>query len=218
MICIGKLWVRILVIYLKKQHYIFGHIWDLDIFFLCSGTCFTDLLVAFINCHRWAEFDEVWESDWLLTSSRPQTAAPWPVYLSWQTCWLALLKFICCLVLKEIKHLVTVVPDKCTFKYAVTLVWALIVIYRSLLFTLSQNKPFFTCVYDALSATPAPWGLSWSDRPSESVWFTQKAITDMLNRSGVDLHRVTRVDAYSPHGSQPAIQPVSKQASGVERI
>lgn len=30
--------------------------------------------------------------------------------------------------------------------------------------------------------------------------------------------RVTRVDAYGPHGPQPAIQPVGEPASGVERI
>lgn len=63
---------------------------------------------------HWAEFMEAWKSDWNSSAmaSLPQLTNLLTVHAS--------LKFIGSLVLKEMKHLVIVVHDKCTFKYAVT--------------------------------------------------------------------------------------------------
>lgn len=136
---------------------------------------------------------------------------------------------------KEKKHLVPVGFDKCDRTYTGSTSTGLVTSSRSkdqsptvflerwdfVLFSYRIDRLADTFKYSfALKTSREPFSNPSDCPPSLQIPcdLHPKAITDMLNRIGVDLCGVTRVNAYSPHSPQPAVQSVSKPASGVERI
>lgn len=134
---------------------------------------------------------EAWKSDWLSKADDLKKNPAASNLLTVRTSFM----FLGCFVLKEINHLVTAHNDKCFF--------SCIPLSQTLY---NKNKRCFAAFLQLLPIQASP------PSPPVCPWFTPKAITDMLNRSSVDLRGVTRVDAYGPHGPQPAHQ-ASRRAS-----